>query len=149
MRTFQVHSPSSFQIYSTVFITELQCCDQTQGTDVGCRHVLVAGNHLQGLRQHLHEAALQTHAKWWGWGLVGMGTEDHLFELVPVFFFFSFGWVACRILIPRPGIDPAPPVVEAWSLNQWTAREVSGACLMVDWRVETGFWKFAALITPQ
>ena len=117
---------------------------------MGCRHVLVAGNRLQGLRQHLHEAALQTHAKWWGWWLVGMGTEDH--PLRPLwtgtcFFFFSFGWVACRIFIPWPGIDPAPPVVEAWSLNHWTS-EVSGACLMVDWRVETGFWKFVALITP-
>ena len=25
---------------------------------------------------------------------------------------------------PEPGIKPAPPAVEAWTLNHWTAREV-------------------------
>ena len=33
---------------------------------------------------------------------------------------------ACGILVPWPGIEPAPPAVEAWSLNYWTAREVPG-----------------------
>ena len=32
--------------------------------------------------------------------------------------------MAYKILIPRPGIKPAPPALEAWSLNHWTAREV-------------------------
>ena len=32
--------------------------------------------------------------------------------------------VACGILVPQPGIEPAPPAVEAQSLNHWTAREV-------------------------
>ena len=32
--------------------------------------------------------------------------------------------MACGILIPRPGIEPVPPAVEVWCLNQWTAREV-------------------------
>ena len=32
--------------------------------------------------------------------------------------------VACRILVPRPGIEPVPPAVEARNLNRWTAREV-------------------------
>ena len=32
--------------------------------------------------------------------------------------------VACRILFPQPGIEPAPPAVEARSLSRWTAREV-------------------------
>ena len=31
---------------------------------------------------------------------------------------------AYEILVPQPGIEPAPPEVEAWSLNHWTAREV-------------------------
>ncbi|XP_057389546.1 zinc finger protein 320-like isoform X2 [Balaenoptera acutorostrata] len=31
---------------------------------------------------------------------------------------------ACGILVPRPGIEAAPPAVEAWSLNHWTTREV-------------------------
>ena len=31
---------------------------------------------------------------------------------------------ACGILVPRPGIEPAPPTGEAWSLNRWTTTEV-------------------------
>ena len=41
-------------------------------------------------------------------------------------FFFNF-WlhhVACGILVPRPGIKPAPPALETQSLNHWTARDV-------------------------
>ena len=34
--------------------------------------------------------------------------------------------MACGVLVPRPGIEPAPPAVEAQSLNHWTAREVPG-----------------------
>ena len=33
-------------------------------------------------------------------------------------------YVACRIIVPRPGIEPTPLEVEAWSLNHWTDREV-------------------------
>ena len=32
--------------------------------------------------------------------------------------------MACRILVPRPGIEPVPHAVEARSPNHWTAREV-------------------------
>ena len=32
--------------------------------------------------------------------------------------------VACRILVSWPGIEPMSLVVEAWSLNHWTTREV-------------------------
>ena len=32
--------------------------------------------------------------------------------------------MARGILVPQPGIEPMPPVVEAWGLNHWTAREV-------------------------
>ena len=27
---------------------------------------------------------------------------------------------ACRILVPRPGIEPVPPAVEVWGPNHWT-----------------------------
>ena len=27
-------------------------------------------------------------------------------------------------LVPQPGIKPESPVVEVWSLNHWTTREV-------------------------
>ena len=32
--------------------------------------------------------------------------------------------MACRILVPQSGIEPAPLGMEVWSLNHWTAREV-------------------------
>ena len=32
----------------------------------------------------------------------------------------------------RPGIKPGPPAVEAWSPNQWTAREFTVGSLFVD-----------------
>ena len=35
--------------------------------------------------------------------------------------------MACGILVPRPGIEPAPPALEAQSLNHWTAREAPQA----------------------
>ena len=31
--------------------------------------------------------------------------------------------MACRTLVPRPRIEPVPPVVETQSLNHWTTRE--------------------------
>ena len=42
------------------------------------------------------------------------------------FFFLWPHCATCGILVPRPGIEPAPPAVEAHSLNHWTAREVPG-----------------------
>ena len=43
------------------------------------------------------------------------------------FLFLKILWpchVPYRILVPHPGIEPATPSLEAWSLNHWTAREV-------------------------
>ena len=31
--------------------------------------------------------------------------------------------MACGILVPRPGIEPLPPAMEAQTLNHWTTRE--------------------------
>ena len=31
--------------------------------------------------------------------------------------------MACEILVPRPGFEPMPSVLEVWSLNPWTAME--------------------------
>ena len=36
--------------------------------------------------------------------------------------------MGCGILVPGPEIEPMPPIVEAWSLNHWTTREVPGHC---------------------
>ena len=32
--------------------------------------------------------------------------------------------MACGILVPQPGMEAAPPALEAQRLNHWTAREV-------------------------
>ena len=42
------------------------------------------------------------------------------------FFFVGGGGgrMACGILVPRPGIEPASPTLEAQCLNHWTALEV-------------------------
>ena len=47
--------------------------------------------------------------------------------VVFIIIFFRFSWLchtACGILVPQPGIEPAPPAVEVWTFNHWTAREV-------------------------
>ena len=41
-----------------------------------------------------------------------------------VLFFFWLCHAVCGILVPQPEIEPAPPAVEAQSLNHWTAKEV-------------------------
>ena len=33
--------------------------------------------------------------------------------------------MAHGILVPTSGMEPKPPAAETWSLNHWTAREVS------------------------
>ena len=61
---------------------------------------------------------------------------DHLLldpEQVPVLFFLSF-WpchAVCEILVPRPGIEPAPPAVGVQVFNHWTTREVPGPSAFV------------------
>ena len=47
-----------------------------------------------------------------------------ILSIVPISFFFLPHRMACRILVPQPGIKPTPPALEAWSLNHWMAREV-------------------------
>ena len=59
------------------------------------------------------------------------------FELCVQGFYFLFflpHHSACGILVPRPGIEPTPLAVEAWSLNQWTAREVLCAGVLLGCR---------------
>ena len=44
-----------------------------------------------------------------------------------LFFVVVVFWPSTRhagFLVPRPGMEPAPPAVEAQSLNHWPAREV-------------------------
>ena len=41
-----------------------------------------------------------------------------------LFFFFFATLCLCGILVPRPGFKTTPSILEAWSLNHWTSREV-------------------------
>ena len=72
--------------------------------------------------------------------------------LIPFLFLVCFlFWggphgTACRILIPQLGIEPAPPAVEAQSLNHWTASEVP-YCLSLGWMGPSQFLK-PVLETP-
>ena len=43
--------------------------------------------------------------------------------LLKCLFFFFFA-VPCGILVPRPGIAPKPPALEARSLSHWTTKEI-------------------------
>ena len=45
------------------------------------------------------------------------------------FFLFWLCLTVCGILVPRMGIEPGPPALEAWSLNHWMAREVPQSCI--------------------
>ena len=43
------------------------------------------------------------------------------------FIYFFLFWphpMACRILVPQPGIEPTPPSVEACNLNHWATQEI-------------------------
>ena len=52
--------------------------------------------------------------------LILIHSSDHCI----FFFFLATPLEACGILFPWPKIKPAPPALEAWSLNHWSAREV-------------------------
>ena len=52
-------------------------------------------------------------------------------EILNVVVLYLFIWpqhAACGILLPRPGIEPQPSAVKAWSPNHWTTREFPVCC---------------------
>ena len=50
---------------------------------------------------------------------------NNYYTLFIYLFIFAIPHVACRILVPWPGIKAVSLSLEVWSLNHWTAREVS------------------------
>ena len=55
-----------------------------------------------------------------------------IFCILGLFVFFWLPRAACGVLVPWPGIEPAPPAVEAWSLNHWGTREVPIFCILIS-----------------
>ena len=63
-----------------------------------------------------------------------MANNMAVYGSTPFFFSFWLHCTACGILVPQPGIKPAPPALEAQSLNHWTTREIPGStpfCLSI------------------
>ena len=58
----------------------------------------------------------------WPWGHKVSDTSERLSLSL-----FMLSRVACGISVPRPGIEPEFPALEAPSLNPWTTREVPTA----------------------
>ena len=58
------------------------------------------------------------------------------------FFFFGYtlpqGMWDLRILVPWPGIEPAPLTLEVWSLNPWTSRKVE-ICWFLNYNTKFKF----------
>ena len=54
--------------------------------------------------------------------------------------------MACEVLVPPPGVEPAPPALAAQSLNHWTSRE---AQLSAFYNLHSCFSCLAALSSPQ
>ena len=55
---------------------------------------------------------------------------NSIYYLLFCLFCFAF-WPyleACKILLPRPGIEPLPLAVEAQNPNHWTSREFPYLC---------------------
>ena len=50
------------------------------------------------------------------------GQENSPWQVIYITYSFIY-WphhAACGILVPRPGVEPPPPALGAWSLNHWT-----------------------------
>ena len=64
-------------------------------------------------------------------------------------FFLHFGRAPWHmgILVPRPGVEPLPPAVEAQSLNHWTAREVPGKTRFIKQRYQITYLSFIHVLT--
>ena len=61
---------------------------------------------------------------YWILNIVPVLYSRFLFIYIYISFIFWPPCAMCGILVPKPGNKPVPSAVEAWSLNQWTAREV-------------------------
>ena len=60
-----------------------------------------------------------------GFHLLHVTSPKALYFIFIISIFFCVWWyqLACRVLVPQPGIEPKSPTVEVQSLNHWTIRE--------------------------
>ena len=70
---------------------------------------------------------------WQGWSLGGVRQGEVGGQGGALFLIFWLLGAVCGISVPRPGIEPVPPAVEAQSLNHGITREVQKGTL---WRVK-------------
>ena len=54
------------------------------------------------------------------------GYSFFVFNFVLNFIYLTVPCLGCGMwdLVPRPGIEPRTPILEAWSINHWATREV-------------------------
>ena len=62
---------------------------------------------------------------------------SNIFPLGLSFLCFFLAYVACGILVPRPGTDPGPSAVRARSPNHWAAREFPRFKILSLWYLDT------------
>ena len=58
-------------------------------------------------------------------------TDQNKFVSLSLFFFWP-SHVTCGTLVPSPGMEPRPPVVEAWSPKHWTDSEFWFVSILKD-----------------
>ena len=66
--------------------------------------------------------------KWQNWDL----NSVYIWSLI--FCFVCLFWphhMECRLLVPRPGIEPSLSLLEVWTLNHWTSREIPLFCFLL------------------
>ena len=69
--------------------------------------------------------------------------------MLKMFFGRRFLWPRCMargILVPQPGIEPAPLAVEVWSLNHWTTREAPDISVYNGWELGFGCFKMTVIL---
>ena len=74
----------------------------------------------------MSQSTIQTFTSKTGSKISWVHVNNWLLKLRLSFFFFWLHLEACGILVPRPGMEPepVPPIVEVWTVDHWTTREV-------------------------
>ena len=85
---------------------------------------------MEGGRAHFRDS--EQELRW-----LSLGGGDTIISLCYSLFFWLCH-AACRILVPRPGIETVTPAMEAWSCSHQTAKEIP-ACASRSHNGKSGF----------